>query len=530
MQGWAISVCAVIAVAVTPLHGAAAQPPKIAGALSGPDQRADSGNVCLDTDVTAVLATSAPGDLLAPPQDVTLEVGLIEGRIYRVIYATSGPGGKPQAACTIVATPEDGGVSSFLVEGHGAWGLKQECQPSMNATNFVSSPDPETQGAGPLFSTVKSGGVFVAPDYPAAGVGGNRLQPVGHGVAQGVSMIDAARIVTRNPEAFGLAAIPPDAEIPLVLTGYSQGGGAALWAGQLASYYLEMQGDRSLDLAGVIAYEPGGTQLVASGQESRSLDGFHLADRFAYGSFSGTVYLSWIARSWSQITQADKGPLPFGPSSKIQLSSVLSKSGIETSKKTVQYCSASSSDLLQLGLAVAAYRNPDKARLLTRPFAGSKRGGSWKSAFDTTCARGSGVPKGARNICAWLQFNTVGPNGVNPYPKYARNNAGELVPIHLIHGRDDRTIWCVDDAGVVEPRNCLTAQFYDSIAPAYCQGEAYLHVDYMAGVGHGGVYWQSLTNRETGSWYFGSPFETFVSGALNGTLPKTCSINYLDPI
>lgn len=489
--------------------------------------RADTGNVCLDSDVSSLLSSAQPGGLLAPPQDVTAESGLIEGRLYRVLYATSAPNGKAQAACAMVATPEGTSINSFLVEGHGAWGLKQECQPSMKVTNFVSSPDPSAQGAGPLFSTVKSGGVFVAPDFPAAGTGSENLQPIGHGVAQGVSMLDAARVVTGNPTEFGLAPVASDAEIPLVFTGYSQGGGAALWAAQLTTFYLNLRRDRTLNLAGVIAYEPAGTQIVAAPQEPRSLDGFHFADRISYGSLTGSIYLSWVARSWSQIRQADSGALPFGPSGGVQLSSVLSKTGVQTSAETVRFCS---SEQLLLGLTVAKYRNPNSYRLLQAPFAGAKTKGVWKSAFDVTCSKTSGLSRPVRNVCAWLQFNTIGPNGLNPFPKLPTDNAGELVPIHLVHGTDDHTVWCVDSEGAVEPRNCLTAQFYDSLASAYCGGNGYLHADYMIGVGHGGIYWPSFTNRETGGWYFGSPFETFVSGALAKTLPKTCGTTNLEPI
>jgi hypothetical protein len=200
---------------------------------------------------------------------------------------------------------------------------------------------------------------------------------------------------------------------------------------------------------------------------------------------------------------------------------------VKSSAETVKFCS---SEQLLLGLTVAKYRNPDSDRLLQAPFAGAKTRGVWKSAFDVTCSKSTGLSRPARNVCAWLQFNTIGPNGLNPYPKLPTNNAGELVPIHLVHGTDDHTVWCVDSAGAVEPRNCLTAQFYESLAPAYCGGKGYLHADYMIGVGHGGIYGPSFTNRETGAWYFGSPFETFVSGALANTLPKTCGTNNLEPV
>jgi hypothetical protein len=479
-----------------------------------------SANVCLDTDVSDTVGTAAPGDLLAPPQDLTIESGLIEGRIYRVLYGTSAPGGKTRAACTMIAVPAGESINSFLVEGHGALGLQQACLPSMNVRNFVQDVTPDSQGRGPLFSTVKSGGVWVAPDFPAAGVGGNDLQPFGHGVGQGVSILDAARVVTRNAPQFGLAPIAPNAQLPLVVSGYSQGGGAALWAAQLASYYFRLQKDNSLNLAGVMAYEPP-THLVSSPRESQTLDGFHLADRMAYRSVSGSVYLGWVAQAWSQMTRANVGPIPFGPSPNVRAAALLSKDGLLTSKEVIKYCST---QVLQLGLAVAKYRDADKHRLLRSPFAGSKSNASWSSAIDRTCRQTKGVSKEARNICAWLRFNNAGPNGVNPFPKIPTNNLGSVVPMYLAHGLNDSTVWCVDDEGPVEARNCLTAQFYESVAPEYCAGQGHLRVDYFPGISHGDIYRRNFTNLATGAFYDGSPFQEFVEGAVAGTLPRTCEV------
>lgn len=521
------AVALVAALVLVPINPSQAGPPAIAASPTVSESRESSSNVCLDTDVQQTLTQASPGDLLAPPQDLTAEAGLVVGRIYRVIYATSAPAGATQAACTIVAVPEGQQVNHLVMEGHGAWGLKQECLPSMSVRNFVQSSDPESQARGPLFSTVKSNGVFVAPDYPAAGVGSTRLMPFLHGVGQGVSMLDAARVVTGNPEAFGLSAIAPDAEIPMIIGGYSQGGGAALWAAQLSKYYLELQGDRTLDLAGVIAYEPGGTQLVAAPGEPRAMDGYHLADRVAYDAFSGTVYFSWIARSWSEIRDANVGPLPFGPTSQVSASAILSKEGLATSSEAVKFCATN--QILQLGLVVAKYRDPDKHRLLRSPFAGSKKDGRWQSAFDSACRKAKGLPRGARDACAWMRFNTLGPNGVNPFPKIPTNNAGEPAPIYLAHGREDSSVWCVDDTGDVEARNCVTAQYYDSLRASYCDGQGYLHVDYLAGVSHGNIYWPNFTNRETGEFYNGSPYEKFISGAIAGTLPKTCEVKNIPP-
>ena len=504
-----------------------ASPPQGTQSLAAAVEPRSDPHVCTSTDVSRLIDTAKPGDLLAPPQDVTAESGLVDGRLYRILYATTAPAGRSRAACAIVALPEGDTLKSVLIEGHGAWGLHQRCQPSMALTNFVGNSDPGAQGAGPLFTTVKSGGAFIAPDYPAAGTGGNQLQPFVHGVAQGLSVLDAARAVTNNPSALGLAPIAPNAEIPLVLAGYSQGGGAVLWAGQLAKYYFDRLDDHRLDLAGVMALEPGGVQLVASPREPRNLIGHHLVDSIMYTNPISAVYFSWVVRSWSQLTAANAGPIPFGPSATVSPSGVLSSDGLATAAEVIQYCS---SEFAPLALAAGKYADPNVHRLLRSPFAGASRNGIWATAVDRTCQRLKDIPKKAAQWCQWLQFNNAGPNGVNPFPKFATDNDGQLVPLYLLHGRNDTTVRCVDDSGDVDPENCVTRQFYDSLSARYCSGKGHLTAEYFAGVGHGDLYWRVMQSPEPGTWYFGSRFEQFVSAAIAGTLPRTCQQMHSAPL
>ena len=158
------------------------------------------------------------------------------------------------------------------------------------------------------------------------------------------------------------------------------------------------------------------------------------------------------------------------------------------------------------------------------PLAGSKVKGQWTGAIDKTCANPSGFAQAVQDWCAWMQFHTPGPYGVNSYSKVPLDNSGAKVPVYLAQGRDDRIIWCVDALGPVSPRNCLTAQFYGSMKAEYCPRQSSLEVDYFAGVGHLQVPAAAATNPKTGS-YAGSPLEQFVSGAIAGTLGSTCTVN-----
>ncbi len=71
------------------------------------------------------------------------------------------------------------------------------------------------------------------------------------GVAAAVAAIDSARVLTGNESAFEVAPISASARLPLLAWGHSQGGGTALWIGQIATSYLAAQRDATLDLAGV---------------------------------------------------------------------------------------------------------------------------------------------------------------------------------------------------------------------------------------------------------------------------------------
>jgi hypothetical protein len=193
-----------------------------------PVSPAATGNVCLDTDIAAALAGKAPGDLLAPPQDVTTESGLVYGRLYRMAYATTGDAGSVVASCGLVAIPPRTSLSSVIAWAHGTVGLKQVCQPSMNPAGFVAPIPSGPQKAGQLVTMLRSGAAVTATDYPSQGMGSDQLQRYVLGVAEGVAVIDSARVITRNPSAFGLGPVSPTAELPLIAWGHSQGGGSAV--------------------------------------------------------------------------------------------------------------------------------------------------------------------------------------------------------------------------------------------------------------------------------------------------------------
>ena len=501
----------------------------------------DPVNVCATADDTAAVAASSPGDLLAAPQDVTAESGLVYGRLYRVLYATTGEAGSVEATCGLIAVPEIQQITGVIAWAHGTRGLTETCQPSTNPAGFVgpmpggigapSADDSQQDGA--LVHLLQSGSAVVATDYYSLGEDGSTgLQHYVLGVPEAAAVIDSARVLTGNAAAFGLSPIAPGAELPLVTWGHSQGGGSALWAGQLARQYLALHDDSTLDLAGVVALAPA-TQYTTSPGQPRKFLGKHLGDRDMYNMNPGlgvplpigAVLFSYVTASWSQVANADSGALPFGPTASVSMADVLSPQGQATAPVAASYC-LNGPDMIKLYGTVAKYLNPNQNRFFASPFSGSNSSGRWVGGIDATCANSSGFSQGVQDWCAWLQFNMPGPYGVNSYSKVPLDNDGKKVPVYLAQGRNDRVMWCVSPLGIVTGAACLTAQFRRSLVPGYCLGQGHLQTDYVARTNHLALPAAISANPATGD-YEGSPLDEFMDGALDRSLPNTCPVRYL---
>ncbi|MEG8040242.1 alpha/beta fold hydrolase [Sphingomonas sp. LR60] len=122
---------------------------------------------------------------------------------------------------------------SVIAWTHGLIGIAQRCAPSQGAANFTAIPA--------LREAIRRGYTIVAPDYP--GLGSNMVHPVLVGRSEAISVLDAVRSARKIPEA--------DAGSRFALWGESQGGHAALWAGQLATSYSP-----DLQLVGTAAIVP----------------------------------------------------------------------------------------------------------------------------------------------------------------------------------------------------------------------------------------------------------------------------------
>ena len=165
------------------------------------------------------LPPGAPGALIRREAITTVGPGMVA---WRILYHSRDLNGKDIAVSgTVVAptTPAPAGGRPIVSWGHPTTGAAARCAPSIGI-----APLDLIEG---LDGLIQDGDVVVAADYPGMGVPGPSSYLLG--VSEADSMLDAARAARQLPEV--------DAGTRLLLWGHSQGGQAALFAGQLAASY-----------------------------------------------------------------------------------------------------------------------------------------------------------------------------------------------------------------------------------------------------------------------------------------------------
>lgn len=157
---------------------------------------------------------------------------------YLVLYRSESATGQAIAVSGRVLVPTapwiGTGPRPIVSIASGTRGIGDTCAPSRYA------PDYEKPFIDPM---LRLGWAVAITDYEGLGTPGTHTYVVGR--SEGRAVIDAARAATRLPAA-GLAAGGP-----VAFSGYSQGGGGAAWAGELAPAYAP-----DLDVVGIAA---GGT-------------------------------------------------------------------------------------------------------------------------------------------------------------------------------------------------------------------------------------------------------------------------------
>jgi hypothetical protein len=161
-------------------------------------------------------------------------------RAWVVLYHSRSVDGRDVAVSGLVVAPPGGrpGPRPVVAWAHPTTGLADRCTPS-----YLGAEGIATLRGYWLGELLRRGYVVVATDYEGLGTPG--LHPYLVGPSEAHSVLDAVRAAgrLRGARAGG----------PVALWGFSEGGHAVLWAGELATSYAP-----ELQLAGVASTSPGG--------------------------------------------------------------------------------------------------------------------------------------------------------------------------------------------------------------------------------------------------------------------------------
>jgi len=188
-------------------------------------------------------------------------------KAWRVLYASTGLRGERIEVSGVIIAPElppPPGGRPVIAWAHPTTGVHDNCAPSVNPEFFETIPH--------LPALMALDYVVAATDY--AGLGTPGPHPYLVGESEGRSVLDSVRAAARLPKT--------GAGPRFVAWGHSQGGHAALFAGQLARRYAP-----DLALVGVAA--------IAPATELRTL----LKDDFS--ERVGRILAAYALWSWSEV-------------------------------------------------------------------------------------------------------------------------------------------------------------------------------------------------------------------------------------
>jgi pimeloyl-ACP methyl ester carboxylesterase len=169
-------------------------------------------------------------------------------RAWQILYiSTSVSGARTAVSGTVlVPTAAHTGPRPVVAYASGTQGWGDQCAPSRE----MESGTFDEQFA--VNNLLAQGWAVAVTDYPGLGTPGAEQYSVG--IAEGHAVLDALRAATLLPGA-GLST-----KAPIAIEGYSQGGGAAGWAAELASRYAPALRLRGVAMGGT----PANLQAVAN--------------------------------------------------------------------------------------------------------------------------------------------------------------------------------------------------------------------------------------------------------------------------
>jgi pimeloyl-ACP methyl ester carboxylesterase len=167
-------------------------------------------------------------------------------KAYRLLYTTTADDGVPALASAVLAVPVAAtGSVPLIAWAHGTNGIARACAPSLG-------PDAiPVQNVAAMESLTRNGWGIVATDYTGEGTRGAYPYLIGQG--EGRSVLDSIRAAHQVDDLH--------LSDQTVVWGHSQGGHAALWAGQLAPTYAP-----ELRIQGIAALSPASDPLALASQ------------------------------------------------------------------------------------------------------------------------------------------------------------------------------------------------------------------------------------------------------------------------
>ena len=531
-------------------------------------------SICSITNVPD-LQSREPGDLIAfeeitPSGDSTFPPG---ARAWRVLYVSTGRDNDDRTlSCgNVVAPAELTGIALHDANGapaarvvawaHGTLGIQQHCQPSENPALELWGAPPfginrvawgnDANGdahAGPqedgiLAGMIAEGWIVAATDFAndRSAVGG--LQPFVLGKVEAANTIDSVRA------AHHLLAAAYDgytgAAYDVVTWGHSQGGHAAMWAGQLLASYetaTHVPGGPALALAGVAVEAPASNLITQPALQGDGALDTGLFDWTVHHELQLTgqpvaiplapFFFSYIFQSWAWQSEAgtpDSTAMPAYPETgPLVVSAVATDGARQTIDQMIDLCWTDGAEVATLALPYAT--DPFFVPALSD---GNVIGDLQHGRFDRTCA-GNPSPELAK-WCDWFRYNEPGPRGVNPLDKIPTRN-GQPVPVLITAGTNDGVVHCIapDPTADAVPGadDCAPRALYDALAGEYCPdgGDAgYLSLmvwrkqDGVTVADHSDVTGLIAAASTDDPRFHGSPLERFFTGAFEGTLTPGCS-------
>lgn len=176
-------------------------------------------------DLPSSLETGTPGDII---RFETIDSQSENARLWRILYHSTDARGNATAVSALLAAPTTPAPDTgypLLAVGHGTVGVNRGCAPSIDPyDSFSGGPTAYDLFVAPF---VTAGYAVVMSDYQGLGAPGDSSYLIGE--IEGRNILDSARAALAFPEI--------SVQLNVLIWGQSQGGHAALFAGQLAPTY-----------------------------------------------------------------------------------------------------------------------------------------------------------------------------------------------------------------------------------------------------------------------------------------------------